>query len=297
MSQEKSVGKTTLKVLLWIVVSIIVVALIIYLFLRLVVGIDIFTLINRLNQLNQPINVETIVTYPYERNDAMVNQINTILQEGSGKSNIVTIDTAGEITINSEELESAVFDRSLKLTDKQTACIISASFNEFLEGQEGSSLFLEDLEFLQLKFSDLVEQSGSFKSVNINSIVKVSLKTFKDSLVSFPLTMIKGYIPEFLYVETTVKVIKKVGFNYEFEAISIKINNMNEADSENLINCINPIISLGTPEDCCTTIGGTIVDIIIGNKESTGFGKSLLNASDFKFVKNGETIYYVVEFI
>ena len=99
----------------------------------------------------------------------------------------------------------------IKLTDKQIAAIIDNLMHE-----DGNSATVQigdkslQIELVQVNFVNIEEDSA-----DVNIVIKLNTKEIKDSMSSFPLSMVSKYVPETLYFSSTVTVTKLEGqFNF-----------------------------------------------------------------------------------
>lgn len=299
MAKQKTVGGTILKIVLIIVAIVAVLVIGLFLITKYMIGVDIIGAYNGLKKLGTTVDTQTIITYPYEKDEAMANSLNSIIELKTGETGVV-VSSNGEITIDTERFENLMFDSSLELTDKQLACIIDASFDEYVDSQEDSvASNLEGVELSQIQFGSYQEEGGVFKSVNMNIVVKLPLENFKTYMNSFPLSLVKDMLPSDLYIKTTLKITKdnNTAWTYSIKASDTTFNNMTKEDSNNLIKAISKLLGVADADELGYSIGEVVVSTMIGNSEQIGFGSGLLQAKDFTFKNIGNKIYYVVEFM
>lgn len=299
MAKQKTVGGTILKITLGIVVAVVVFVVAFFLIAKYAVGVDIIGAYRGLKKLGTTVDTQTIITYPYEKNEAMADSLNSIIESKTGETGIVT-STGGEITIDVEKFENLLFDSSLELTDKQLACIINASFDDYVNSVEDDiSKNLKDIELSQIQFSAYQEEGGKFKSVNMNIVIKLPLETIKEYMNGFPLSLLKDMLPNELYIKTDLKITKdsSSAWKYSITAKNTAFNNLSHEDSNNLIKSVSGILGVPDADEMGYSIGEFVINTIIGNSEQIGFGNGLLQAKDFTFKTVGSQIYYVIEFM
>jgi len=299
MAKQKTVGGTILKIVLGIVIVVVLFVVGLFLIAKYAIGVDIIGAYNGLKKLGTTVDTQTIITYPYEKDDAMANSLNSIIELKTGETGVI-VSSNGEITIDTERFENLMFDSSLELTDKQLACIIDTSFNEYLESQEDTiANNMEGVELSQIQFGSYQEEGGVFKSVNLNIVVKLPLENIKQHMTGFPLSLLKDMLPNELYIKTNLKITKDntSAWTYSIKASDTTFNNMSKEDSNNLIKSISGLLGIPDADELGYTIGEVVVNTIIGNSEQIGFGSGLLQAKDFTFKNIGNKIYYVIEFM
>lgn len=297
MAREKTVGGTIVKIVVGVVLTIVLVVVGLFLIAKYALGIDILGIYSSLKQLGTTVNTETIITYPYEKDNSMVNSLNNIFELKSGETGIVT-GGDGSISVDYERLEGLLFDSDLELTDKQIACILDASLQKYINTSEENEKLFEGLELCQIKFIEYTEAGGKFDSITMNYVVRMSLDGIKSYMNSFPLTLFKGLLPSDLYVSSDI-VIKKDNsgaWKYTTKAEETKINNLDNDKTNELVASISGILGVTDADELGVSIGEVIVNAIIGTPDNLGLGSGLLNAEDFTFRRANDTNYYVIKF-
>ncbi|HAJ77445.1 MAG TPA: hypothetical protein DCO89_00045 [Clostridiales bacterium] len=215
---------------------------------------------------------------------------------------------AGFITYDEEEQKYSIsssaspLSKDLKLTDTQVCILI----NWILEGQEGSmnvniagkevDLKEYDFKVVQIQFTE-----GAEGAINYNVVMSISLTKIKDKMNGFPFSLLKGKVPDTLYLSSTVSVLKTAGaFKYEVSSVSLALNNMTGDEVDKLFKLLNIFVGVGDVSTFNLSLGKSFVDALIGNADVSGLTYSLASSSgsniaDFTFEKVGETIYYVMK--
>ena len=103
----------------------------------------------------------------------------------------------------------------------------------------------------------------------------------------FPYKYFKKYIPDNLYVSSTVRVDKteEDGFAYTVTHKSLTLNNLSADDTADLFDTLNAVLKIGTAENLNMQIGTTAVNALIGTKDAIGFAYSMkaIGAKSFDF--------------
>ena len=297
MSKEKTVGGTLLKIGIGVVLAIVLIVVALYLITKYAIGVDILGVYSSLKELGTTVNTETIITYPYEKNDAMVNGLNNIFELKTGETGIVS-GGDGSVTIDYERLESLFFDSDFELTDKQVACILDASINKYASSEDEISSIFNGLELCQIKFSEYQESGGKFKSVKINYVVKIPLENIKSFMNTFPLNLFKDKLPDDLYVSSDILLTKDntTAWKYSLKSSNTTVNNLNAEKTNKMIESISGLLGVNDADEFGLAIGEFIIDAVIGTPSKLGLGSGLLNAEDFTFKRANNTTYYVVKF-
>lgn len=278
------------RLLKWLFGIILVLALIvgaIVLFLKLAYGINIIDTIGQINTLNQTVEV----------NNKYDNMFSA--QDMESAKNIVNLSIDNLITYSQEDgynissSVSSLINAQIKLTDKQIAAIADVVIQK--QGSAnlqmgGSNLTLQ---LLQVKFSNLIDNK-----VDINFVTKINTTELKKSMTTFPVSLISNYIPDDLYISSTITVTKGQNpFEYTVEHKSLQINNLTTQQTESFLETLNNLIKFGTAQNLNTQIGTVFVNVLIGNSQNNGFTYSLnsIGVTDFNFILENNTIYYVIQ--
>ena len=113
-------------------------------------------------------------------------------------------------------------------------------------------------------------------SADFNAVVKVSLTPFKEDMNGFPFSLFKKYVPDELYISSTVRVNKtddEMGYNVT--NVGLKINNLSAEDTDDLFHTLDAVLKIGSAENLNMQIGTTAVNALIGNAENIVFAYSM----------------------
>lgn len=135
---------------------------------------------------------------------------------------------------------------------------------------------------VQMDFANVSENG----SADFNVVANVNLKPFKDEMNDFPFSLFKKYVPDELYVSSTVRVEKtddKMGYSVAHK--ELKLNNLSADDTDDLFHTLDAVLKIGSAENMNLQIGTTAVNALIGNSDNAGFAYSLqaLGKTTFKF--------------
>ena len=146
---------------------------------------------------------------------------------------------------------------------------------------------------VQVDFSDCSDNG----SADFNVVAKLDLSPFKADMDGFPYKYVKKYIPDTLYVSSTVRVDKtdKNGFEYAVSHKSLTLNNLSSDDTADLFKTLDTILKIGSIEDLNVQIGTIATNALIGNKDNVGFAYSMraIGAITFDFVAADADLFIV----
>lgn len=253
-----------------------------YIYVRSTYGIDLFRTAGQLKTLSQTPDEKTLCPNAFSANDmadvktAMDKNLNGLISynEGEGYEGYKVDFSA--ITSPMPFADDIVF------SSKQAGALAQTIFF----GQTGGVVKIGEKELsvrlVQMDFANVSENG----SVDFNVVAKVNLKPFKDEMNDFPFSLFKKYVPDELYVSSTVRVEKtddKMGYSVVHK--ELKLNNLSADDTDDLFHTLDAVLKIGSAENMNLQIGTTAVNALIGNSDNAGFAYSLqaLGKTTFKF--------------
>lgn len=249
-----------------------------YVFVRVKYGIDPINTINQLSQLNEKVDEKKLAPDPFDENDltgAMTSLNNSV-------PNLVSYDEQNGYSFN-YSIDKR-FVATYQITDKE----LGALADTLLKTQAKDGIKIGDtlvpISLIDFSFSPNIISGETITTFSV--LVKISLDPFIAKMSSFPLNMLKNKVPENLYVNSIFDVTKTDdSFGYNVNHNALKLNYLTTADSEDFINTLNALLSIGTAESLNMTIGSKIMDLLIGTKFNPGliYNLSYLSASTYEF--------------
>ena len=151
-----------------------------------------------------------------------------------------------------------------------------------------------DVTIVQTDFSEIAENG----SADFNVVCKLDLSPFKADMDKFPYSLFKKYIPDSLYVSSTVRVDKTTDgqFDYTVSHKGLALNNLNAEETADLFHTLDAVLKIGTAENLNMLVGTMAVNALIGTEESNGFAYSLkaIGATAFKFETASDAERFIV---
>ncbi len=260
-----------------------------YIYVKNTYDIDLINTVLQLKKISDPVDEKKLITNPYSNEDKeraheiINNSVNGFI--GSDKINFDKLLT---------EMKTVI-----KLDDKQLACLAQEVIDQEMKGK--ITIGEQDIP-LVLKQIDIsnVNNEGN---ADFNTIVKLDISSFKTNMNNFPLSMLKKYVPDYLYISSTVWVEKNkenevvVPFAYSTTSTSFTINTLTDKETTELFKTLDAVIKIGTADNLNNQIGNAILGSLIGSEEQNGLAYSLkqYGAKDYKFVLENDVDYFVVE--
>ena len=260
-----------------------------YIYVKNTNDIDLINTVLQLKKISDPVDEKKLITNPYSNEDKeraheiINNSVNGFI--GSDKINFDKLLT---------EMKTVI-----KLDDKQLACLAQEVIDQEMKGQITIGEQDIPLSLMQIDISNVNNEGNA----DFNTIVKLDISSFKTNMNNFPLSMLKKYVPDYLYISSTVWVEKNkenevvVPFAYSTTSTSFTINTLTDKETTELFKTLDAVIKIGTADNLNNQIGNAILGSLIGSEEQNGLAYSLkqYGAKDYKFVLENDFDYFVVE--
>ena len=254
----------------------------VYFFVRSEFGIDLFRTAGQLKTLTEQVNETELCPHAYGDGD-FVDLKNSVNSEIDGL--IKSEDGKGYngYTLDFDALIGANLSKPISISEKQVGALAQMVFFEQTGGKiqlGGKEL---DVKIVQTDFSEIAEDG----SADFNVVCKLDLSPFKADMDKFPYSLFKKYIPDSLYVSSTVRVDKTAEgqFDYTVSHKGLALNNLSAEETADLFHTLDAVLKIGSAESVNMQIGTTALNALIGNEESVGFAYSLkaVGATTFYF--------------
>lgn len=260
-----------------------------YIYVKNTYDIDLINTVLQLKKISDPVDEKKLITNPYSNEDKeraheiINNSVNGFI--GSDKINFDKLLT---------EMKTVI-----KLDDKQLACLAQEVIDQEMKGKITIGEQDIPLSLMQIDISNVNNEGNA----DFNTIVKLDISSFKTNMNNFPLSMLKKYVPDYLYISSTVWVEKNkenevvVPFAYSTTYTSFTINTLTDKETTELFKTLDAVIKIGTADNLNNQIGNAILGSLIGSEEQNGLAYSLkqYGAKDYKFVLENDVDYFVVE--
>lgn len=260
-----------------------------YIYVKNTYDIDLINTVLQLKKISDPVDEKKLITNPYSNEDK--ERAHEIINN-SVKGFI------GSDKINFDKLLTEM-KTVIKLDDKQLACLAQEVIDQEMKGKITIGEQDIPLSLMQIDISNVNNEGNA----DFNTIVKLDISSFKTNMNNFPLSMLKKYVPDYLYISSTVWVEKNkeneviVPFAYSTTSTSFTINTLTDKETTELFKTLDAVIKIGTADNLNTQIGNAILGSLIGSEEQNGLAYSLkqYGAKDYKFVLENDVDYFVVE--
>lgn len=253
-----------------------------YVYVRTTYGIDLFRTAEQLKILTEDVDETALCPNAYGEQDfadmksAVNDKIDGLIVYEKDKG-------YNGYSVNFASLAGKSMTDPIFLTEKHVGAIAQTVFYE----QTGGKIKIGEKESavtaVQIDFSEIAANG----SADFNVVAKLDLAPFKADMGGFPYKYFKKYIPDNLYVSSTVRVDKteEDGFAYTVTHKSLTLNNLSADDTADLFNTLDAVLKIGTAENLNMQVGSMAVNALIGTKDAIGFAYSMkaIGAKSFDF--------------
>lgn len=260
-----------------------------YIYVKNTYDIDLINTVLQLKKISDPVDEKNLITNPYTEEDK------TKAHEEVNNSVNGFIGNDG---INFDKLLTEM-KTVIKLDDKQLACLAQEVIDQEMKGKITIGEQDIPLSLMQIDISNVNNEGNA----DFNTIVKLDISSFKTNMNNFPLSMLKKYVPDYLYISSTVWVEKNkenevvVPFAYSTTSTSFTINTLTDKETTELFKTLEAVIKIGTADNLNNQIGNAILGSLIGSEEQNSLAYSLkqYGAKDYRFILENDVDYFVVE--
>lgn len=251
-------------------------------------GIDLFKTIRELKKLGEEVDVKALAPNAFSDED-MVDVM--ALVNASVEDMISYSETEG-YSINLDKL-SGEMKGYVRLNDRQLGAIANEMVKQELDGKIALGQNNVGVSVVQLDIDNTSE------CTKLNVVVAFDISELKNSLSDgIGVSRIKAKIPEVLYVSSTVSVEKgSEPFKYTVADEGISVNNLTAEETADLLHILDVLFAIGGAEKINTTVGETIMRVLVGDAENEGIAYSMrdVGATDFSFTTEGENDYFTID--
>lgn len=278
-----------LKIIGIIVAVVAVVVLGIYFYVRVILGIDIFGIINIVKKMGKDFDETTMITTPITEDSTTLAFEQFDL---AGLSGFYTVEN-GEYKINDDISGLTAATQEIQLTDVQVASLVQSLLNS--SAQIGEDLEL-DITLKQITFSNLTTMANGNK-VDVNVVFHTSLKELKSAINVFPVSLFIKYIPNDAYVSVNFSIEQTDATTYKITPKNIKLNSLTADQTSQVISVIGSVVGNTSSRALCEDIGDLVFQALIGNDNGPGLVRELdvVGITGFAFETVGTDIKFILK--
>lgn len=250
--------------------------------------INIFTTVQALQALNDPVDETKICPNAYSADD-MVDVMSIVNKSVDG---FITPTEDGGYYINFDNLPEAMTE-VIKLSDKQVCAVAHEVVEQEINGKFNFGDKQVSVALKQIDFYDVTEDSAHF-----NIVISVDMTPFKQVTDNEFANNLSTLIPDTMYVSSTVIVVHGADyFSYDVKHESLTINNMTKEQTQDLFHVLEVLFKTDSLATWNVYVGETIMHALVGSETQQGlaYGLKDIGATDYAFVAEDGVEYFVVE--
>lgn len=263
-----------------------------YIFVRSKYGIDLFRTVGQLKVLSQKVDENGLCPTAFTEEDfaGLKSALDTNLA-----SDFITYNEGDGYKGYNIDFEASITEpgASIRISEKQTGALGQIIFYNQTGGKISVSGKDLTTTIKQIDFSNIDDKGNA----NLNIVVQIDLTPFTSEMKDFPYSWFKKFIPDSLYVSSTVFIEKTdEAMGYRVSHKELKINKLSNDETADLFHTLDTVLKIGSAENLNLTIGNMVAQVLIGNSENSGFAYSLSSIYDtYKFETIDEIDYFVIE--
>lgn len=284
-----------MKILIKLVAVVLVLAIIAAIGLAIVtstvkneLGIDLFKTIRELKKLGEEVDVKALAPNAFSDED----MVDVMALVNASVEDMISYSETDGYSINLDKL-SGEMKGYVRLNDRQLGAIANEMVKQELDGKIALGQNNVGVSVVQLDIDNTSE------CTKLNVVVAFDISELKNSLSDgIGVSRIKAKIPEVLYVSSTVSVEKgSEPFKYTVAHEGISVNNLTAEETADLLHILDVLFAIGGAEKINTTVGETIMRVLVGDAENEGIAYSMrdVGATDFSFTTEGENDYFTID--
>lgn len=258
-----------------------------YFYIKNTYGIDVFKTIGQLKTLGREVDEAELCPNAFSDGD-MASVEDAINASVDG---FISYTEENGYKVNFDNLP-AEMKTVIKLTDKQVGAVADTVVRQEMNGEVELADKKVPVKLLQVAFSDIDENGNA----NFNVVVCLDLKPLTADIDEGAKRFVGKYLPEFLYVSSTVRVTRGTGFEFTVAHKTLILNNLSAEDTEEFFGTLDKLMGIGTAQTLNETIGNTVLSSLIGSETQNGLAYSLENigATGYTFTTENGVNYFEV---
>ena len=258
-----------------------------YFYVKNTYGIDVFKTIGQLKTLGREVDEAELCPKAFSESDmaSVEDEINASVD------GFILYTEENGYKVNFDDLPSEM-KTVIKLTDKQVGAVADTVVRQEMNGEVEIADKKVPVKLLQVAFSD-IDESGN---ADFNVVVRLDLKPLTADVDEGAKRFVGKYLPEFLYVSSTVRVTRGAGFEFTVAHKTLTLNNLSAKDTEEFLGTLDKLMGIGTAQTLNETIGNTVLSSLIGSESQNGLAYSLKNigATGYTFTTENGVNYFEV---
>lgn len=280
---KKSVASRIVSVILSLIALIVFAFAVFFVVIKIKYDVNLVSTVSGIKKLNAPVDEDTLCPNQCTEDDLV--EAHYTMEYGGGScvwlDNNHNFDRVVYPRISFRDDLEYTDDFHVKITDKQLGGVIDRLWTK----EDGLDIKVGDKSLDVSLMSFKVLRRCFYEWTEFQAVLKVDFGPVKEALNGFPAKTLKKYIPDVVYITAEARITPTDGsdiYAYDIDPISLKLNNLSETKSKEIINALDSFIGFGNADELSTNIWTSIMRVIAGvrkdGEEIAGIGASL-NAS------------------
>lgn len=250
-------------------------------------GIDLIKTVKELKTLNETVDESELCPNAFSASD----MVDVQTEVNRSVEDFITYSEEHGYSVNFDDLPDEM-KYIIRLTDKQVGALAQTVIQQEMDGKISFGDKQVGIALKQIQFSSITEDSALF-----NAVLSIDLTPLTKDLTGFPFSYIKKFIPDALYISSTVKIERgTTDFSYTVSHDTLLINNLSKDETEDLFNTLDVVLKVGSAEKLNESVGTAIANALIGNENENGLAYSLkaIGATNYEFSEDAGVRYFSV---
>ncbi len=238
----------------------------VYIAARVSLGVDLFNTVGQLKTLSEKVDEDK--SFPNKYDPYAMQELKE--QTNASLGEVIAYEKGKGFNGYSINYEAFTGKKSpLAYNEQQTGALLGIMFNQITEGKIKIGEKDLNAEVLQVSFSNVDNEKGN---CDFGITLKIDLKPYKDDMKGFPLSLVRGSFPDYLYVTSVVHIEKDgEGIGYTLTSQYLTINNLNAEDTKDFFHTLDALLKIGKIDDLNLQVGEIFVNLLIGTKDNPGY--------------------------
>ncbi len=261
---RKSLLGRIVSLIIGIVVLVVIAFAILFTVIKIKYDVNLLTVVGSVKDLNDPVDEDKLCSY--KCSDYTDEQLDHGSFNIGGGGNCI-VRSRGDGTYYYVFPNTTLYNVDWRIPVNE----LGAMTSKLLEAYGGLDIEVgnETLDVNLISF-EMLKRNYSGDGFDFLIVLKVDLKPVRENLDSVIAKTIKKYIPDEMYISVEANITRADNYDiydYTITPSSIKLNNLSEKKSEEIIKALDMFTQIGDPEELNMNISSSIMKIIFGARE------------------------------
>lgn len=255
----------------------------VYIAVRVKLGVDLFNTVGQLKTLSEKVDEDK--SFPNKFDPYSLQELKE--QTNASLGEVIVYEKGKGFDGYSINYEAFTGKKSpLAYSEEHTGALLGIMFNQITGGKITIGEKEINADVLQVSFTNVDNEKGN---CDFGVTIKIDLKPYKDDMKGFPVSLVRGSFPDYLYVTSVVHIEKDgEGIGYTLTSKYLTINNLNAEDTKDFFHTLDVLLKIGEIDGFNLQVGELFVNLLIGKKDNPGYVYTIQTAygsGSFGFVE------------